>query len=156
MTMPRRSYLTMAALLTPLFAFAQNRVELISRTPAEAANGASEFASISADGTVIAFDSQASNLVAGDTNQRRDVFVREAGTLSIAVRGTNGEPANQGAGGATLSASGRFLLFGSDSTNLVVGDNNGQTDVFWRDRTLNDTRLLSRNGATLGNATSAR
>ncbi len=41
----------------------------------EEANAASVVSGISADGSVVAFTSLADNLVVGDTNGRRDVFV---------------------------------------------------------------------------------
>jgi Tol biopolymer transport system component len=40
------------------------------------ANGASEWPGMSADGSVIAFESTATNLVAGDTNASTDIFAR--------------------------------------------------------------------------------
>ncbi len=41
-------------------------------------NGASEWPGMSADGSVIAFESDATNLVAGDTNAFTDIFVRRS------------------------------------------------------------------------------
>jgi hypothetical protein len=43
------------------------------------ADGASEDAAVSADGRIVAFSSSASNLVAGDTNYARDIFVQQHG-----------------------------------------------------------------------------
>ena len=53
------------------------------------ADGLSVNPYVSDDGTIVAFDFFASNLVPGDTNKRRDVFVRDltAGTTTrISVR----------------------------------------------------------------------
>lgn len=94
----------------------------------EAANGPSLFPSISADGRYVAFQSQASNLVAGDTNGASDIFVRDvvAGVTerACAVEGDRFSftPA--------LSADGRVVAFASAATNLVAGDTNGYVDIF--------------------------
>ena len=99
-------------------------------------NGGSVEPSISADGRFVAFASDASNLVRGDTNGTTDVFVRDRLTgkttrMSVSSRGVqaNGESA-----GATVSATGRFVAFTSEATNLVARDTNRATDVFLRDR----------------------
>src|SRR5512139_4030823 len=57
------------------------------------ANSISEQGSISADGRYVAFYSNANNLVAGDTNSSRDIFVRDRQTgqttrVSVASGGT--------------------------------------------------------------------
>src|SRR5213078_1016671 len=96
------------------------------------ANNASSYPVLSADGRFVAFDSAATDLVAGDTNGVSDVFVhdRQTGTterVSVASDGTEG---NAASAGATLSADGRFVAFHSAATNLVAGDTNGTNDVF--------------------------
>jgi Tol biopolymer transport system component len=106
--------------------------ELVSlATGGAAANAGSNIASISADGRYVAFQSYASNLVAGDTNGGNDVFVRDrtAGTtrrVSVASDGTQSD----GAWYPVISADGRYVVFASDSTNLVADDSNGVTDIF--------------------------
>jgi archaellum component FlaF (FlaF/FlaG flagellin family) len=93
--------------------------------------------SISADGRYVAFGSDASNLVPGDTNSKKDVFVRDtlAGTterVSIAGDGTQG---NSVSSRPSISADGRYVAFDSDATNLAPGDDtNGSYDVFVTDR----------------------
>jgi Tol biopolymer transport system component len=58
---------------------------LISAATSGQSNGASSVPSVSADGSWVAFDSVATNLVAGDTNSQPDVFLRSvtAGTTSL-------------------------------------------------------------------------
>lgn len=99
------------------------------------ANSASTFGSISADGGHIAFHSYATNLVPGDTNQWRDVFLHDLGSgettrVSVATDGSQGN-------GRSLfghpSANGRYVAFQSDASNLVTGDTNAASDVFIRD-----------------------
>jgi Tol biopolymer transport system component len=101
--------------------------------------------SISADGRFVAFHSQASNLVDGDTNGFGDVFVRDR-LLGITERvslANDGSQANWGAGGPSISVDGRYVAFSSSSTNLVNGDTNNQEDVFVRDRLSGTTERVS-------------
>jgi uncharacterized repeat protein (TIGR01451 family) len=101
--------------------------------------------SISADGRFVAFDSQASNLVKGDTNGAIDVFVRDrlTGTterVSVASNGTQGD------GDSThpaISADGSRVAFGSFAATLVQPDTNFASDVFVHDRTTGATVRIS-------------
>ena len=118
----------------------------------------SYLASVSADGRYVAFQSIASNLVAGDTNGVSDVFVRDlqSGTTSRVSVGAGGA---QGTGGdstlARISADGRYVVFQSAATNLVAGDTNAALDVFVRDRqTGTTTRVSVTNGGAQANAAS--
>jgi len=109
------------------------------------ANGSSEAPSISSDGGIVAFISNATNLVAGDTNSAADVFVRDLDTgitqrVSVASAGTQ---ANDDAFTLALSADGRFVAFGSYATNLVADDTNAKIDVFIRDRDTGTTERVS-------------
>ena len=108
-------------------------------------NGPSSGPAVSADGRFVAFVSDASNLVPGDTDGVKDVFLRDrvAGTTSRMSLGTNGAQANAGSDGASISADGRLVAFSSDATNLVSGDSNGTTDVFVRDRQTGITTRIS-------------
>lgn len=107
-------------------------VSLVSGEP----NSSSFNSAISATGRHVAFDSIASNLVAGDTNALGDVFVRDTQTR-ITRRVSLGPAGAQAAGGDSslpaISADGRYVAFASGATNLVPGDGNGQSDVFVRD-----------------------
>jgi hypothetical protein len=88
---------------------------------------------ISADGRFVAFASFASNLVAGDSNGLLDVFVhdRQTGaTERVSVDSSGGQAGGGSSGGPEISADGRFVIFGSDASNLVPGDSNGSADVF--------------------------
>jgi Tol biopolymer transport system component len=82
----------------------------------------------------IIFDSANPGLVAGDTNGRPDVFVRDrtAGqTVRVGVSSI-GREGNSGSGGGDISADGRFVAFGSESSNLYPWDTNECRDVFVR------------------------
>ncbi|HOX57811.1 MAG TPA: hypothetical protein P5205_06300 [Candidatus Paceibacterota bacterium] len=139
-------------------------VELISARdaslPSLTANGPSQLSTrcASADGRYIVFASEADNLVPGDTNGFRDIFVRdlvEATNLLVSV-GTNGMGANGLSYGPAISGNGRYVAFTSHATNLVVGDNNRASDVFVRDLQTGTTTLASVNrfGTVPGDAES--
>jgi Tol biopolymer transport system component len=95
-----------------------------------ASNGDSYSPTISGDGRYVAFVSDATNLVAGDTNRVRDVFVRDTLTgRTTRVTGTGGQP-NGASVYPKLSDDGRFLAFTSLADNIIAGDTNRYPDVF--------------------------
>lgn len=133
-------------------------------------NGISEHPDISADGTLVAFESTATNLVLSDTNGVKDVFVVnlvekgergkekeensqvpfllspfsfpavEVSRISVAMDGTE---ANGDSSEARLSADGRYVVFTSEADNLVVSDTNGLADVFLHDLVTGVTERVS-------------
>ncbi len=111
------------------------------------ANSDSDHAAMSADGRYIAFVSNASNLVAGDTNGAPDIFVRDrqAGTTERANVNSSGGQTTVGylIGNPSISADGRFVAFSSDADNLVPKDTNGLADMFVHDRLTGQTLLAS-------------
>jgi Tol biopolymer transport system component len=108
-------------------------------------NGFSDYPHINADGRFVAFQSNASNLVAGDTNGLDDIFVHDRKTgqttrVSIATGGVQG---NGLSSDSSISADGRFVVFRSLASNLVAGDTNGIEDIFVRDRLTGQTNRVS-------------
>ena len=91
---------------------------------------------LSADGRYVAFYSNASNLVANDTNDNTDVFVtdRQTGETTRVSVDSLGRGGNGFSYQPSLSADGRFVSFYSDASNLVPGDTNDGYDVFVHDR----------------------
>lgn len=89
--------------------------------------------------------SYATNLVAGDTNNASDIFLRDlasATTVRVSV-GTNGTEANGPSYDADLTADGSVVVFSSQATNLFPNDTNGAVDLFMRDlRTGTTTRIV--------------
>ena len=115
------------------------------------------YQSISANGRYVAFYSEASNLVSGDTNGYGDVFVHDLLTqqterVSVASDGTQG---NEVSWGPSISADGRYVAFNSKASNLVSGDTNGEQDVFIHDRQTGQTERVSvASDGTQGNGVS--
>jgi len=109
------------------------------------ANGGSWGPSISADGRYVAFVSAASDLVAGDTNNAHDIFVRDLQTgttqrvsLTAADQQTDGDSWD-----CAISGDGRYVAFQSSADDLVSGDTNGQDDIFVRDLQAGTTERVS-------------
>jgi hypothetical protein len=109
------------------------------------ANGRSFGSSISGDGRYIAFESDASNLVSGDTNGTGDIFVhdRQTGATTRVSVDSSGIEANGGSGAPSISSDGRFVAFYSYASNLVSGDTNGMVDIFVHDRQTGETTRVS-------------
>ncbi|HVU35118.1 MAG TPA: Ig-like domain-containing protein [Opitutaceae bacterium] len=122
------------------------------------ANGASNNPAISADGRYVAFSSDATNLVFGDTNGFTDIFVVDAitGTITRESISSAGAQANGASFHPSLSQDGRYLVFESTATNLVSpATTPGVTHIYWRDRTTGTTTLVSQSTAGVaGNASS--
>ncbi|MCB9848215.1 MAG: PD40 domain-containing protein [Phycisphaeraceae bacterium] len=101
------------------------RVELVSASSTGMVGGAaSRGASISADGSMVAFESGASNLVAGDTNLVPDVFVRDlrTGATSRVSVGEDGGQADGSSVRPAISADGSVVIFESYAMSLTHGD----------------------------------
>ncbi len=101
----------------------------------------------------MAFQSNASNLVAGDGNNRSDIFVHDRNRhvterVSVASDGTEG---TANAIQPSISADGRFVAFASLDSTLIPGDTNNVVDIFIHDRQNDTTRRVSeRPGSRFG------
>jgi len=97
-------------------------------------DGMSTMPSISDDGRYVAFASEATNLVANDTNDVQDVFVRDlvSGSTIRASLGEFNVQATSICDGPVISGNGLYVVFHSSSPNLVSGDTNTMPDVFCR------------------------
>ncbi len=100
---------------------------------------------MSADGRFVAFESLSPELVSGDTNDTKDVFVhdRDTGTTERVSKSTTGVGGNANSWSPVISADGRFVAFQSWADNLVADDTNEAADVFVHDRVLESTELVS-------------
>ncbi len=109
------------------------------------ADGISFGAAVSRDGRYVAFGSDATGLVPGDTNGAGDVLVRDrrAGTterISVSSAGVQGDGESRT---ASITPEGRYAVFASRAANLVPGDTNAGGDVFLRDRRTGTTTRVS-------------
>ncbi|MGO4704760.1 hypothetical protein AB4072_03145 [Microvirga sp. 2MCAF38] len=104
------------------------------------ANGGSYNLQISTDGRYVLFESDATNLVTGDTNGERDIFRKDlvTGAVIRISAAADGSQINGGSSSPQISADGRYILFESVADNLVAGDTNGFYDVFRVDTLLRD------------------
>ena len=110
-------------------------VELVSAGIDGPGDGASSSPAMSADGVLVAFHSDATNLIATDQNLASDVFLfdRLSGSLtrvSICGAGTEGDGLSER---ASVSDDGQFVAFQSKAENLVSNDANTKDDIFVRD-----------------------
>ncbi|MFK5984834.1 MAG: hypothetical protein QM479_05365 [Pseudomonadota bacterium] len=128
-----------------------NTTKLInSATDGSKADNHSSHSSISSDGRYILFESDATNLVANDTNNTRDIFRYDTNTqeiirVSMATGGvieSNGNSENP-----SMSSDGRYIIFKSVASNLVANDTNGSPvkDVFVYDTVTKNTNRVSVN-----------
>jgi len=118
-------------------------------------NGDSGGPRLSADGRFVAFASRATDLVATDTNGQSDIFVRDLqnGTTTLVSINHTGTDSGNGRSGINpgslsahaLSASGRFIVFGSVATDLVKIPTSGLGDIFVRDLLTGATSLVTVN-----------
>lgn len=109
------------------------------------ADGASYTPYVSADGRYVTFESLATNLVTGDTNGVRDIFVwdRTTGQVRRVSVSSAGAEANGASYVPRLTPDGGAIVFYSEATNLVAGDSNGFDDVFVHDLGTGQTLLVS-------------
>jgi Tol biopolymer transport system component len=127
---------------------------LVSRDAAgQPGNNNSTAPALSADGLTLAFDSTASNLVAGDSNGVSDVFVWSAATRTLerASVGDGGTQANGGSFAPALSGNGAIVAFGSAASNLTPGvSGTSSVNLVRRDRNAGTNLLVSRSAAGQG------
>ena len=110
-------------------------------------NGASGAPCINSDGTFVAFESNAANLVAGDTNRMTDIFVRDVSHPTVPTRvsvSTGGVQGNHASNAPAISGDGTKIVFQSESTNFLSHDlNKVINDVYLRDTVALTTTLVS-------------
>lgn len=125
---------------------ATGHMERISRAAdGGEAGAASDAPALGATGRFIAFSSEAEDIVPGDGNRARDVFLHDRMTgrtvcVSVGEQGVEGDGPSDN---AAVSADGTRVVFVSSATNLVRGDSNGWPDVFLRDLGHGTTTRLS-------------
>lgn len=108
-------------------------------------NGDAREPAIDAEGVAVAFASDATNLVTGDTNGATDIFAvtLRGGTVRRVSITANGSQANGPSAAPSLASGGGVVVFASDATNMVPNDTNGAADVFVRSLIGETTRRVS-------------
>ncbi len=99
---------------------------------------------ISDDGRYVAFDSDADNLTANDTNRHTDVFLRDRDrrTTELVSASSFNVQGNNDSFAPRLSADGRLLTFESFATNLAAGDV-PREDIFMRNLRQGTTSVVN-------------
>ncbi|MBA2506473.1 MAG: hypothetical protein H0V29_11100 [Thermoleophilaceae bacterium] len=151
--------------------FGTNPINISVGPGGQAGNGPSGGAAMSGDnrkGRYAAFHSDASNLVGGDSNGQRDVFVWQrpsqtpgqqerfpSGDLqraSVSSTGTEGNGASQNPSvDGSVRAASKCVAFESTATNLAAGDSSPDPDIYVRNFKARSTKLVS--GGVSGAAT---
>jgi hypothetical protein len=118
-------------------------------------NGASHGVDVSGDGSKVVFGSGATNLVRNGTN-RFDLYVRDrpSGVTEIVSVNDAGQSGTSTSLWPTISEDGQRVAFHSIANNLIGNDDNGEADIFVRDRSTNKTILAS--GAADGTPSNGR
>jgi Tol biopolymer transport system component len=109
---------------------------------------------ISADGSVVAFSSDARNLVPDDTNDLTDVFVKdlssgETSRVNVSSDGAEAQPVEiqeiqyGGSSSVGISGDGTVVMFATMAPNLVPGDTNKLSDTFVHDLKTGRTERVS-------------
>src|SRR5947207_5337692 len=114
-------------------------------TPPVPGNAPSTHSSAAIDGFLVAFDSTATNLVAGATSGLSEIYLRrnclaaapnctpQTTLVSVAPDGSPGAGGAKGSDKPAISPEGRFVVFESDDTNLVPGVTQAVEQFYLRD-----------------------
>ncbi len=137
----------LVTLTTPAIALPTATVERVSvdSNGAQGNDLSYRYSDITDDERFAAYASSATNLVAGDTNGFRDIFIRDR-ALSVTERVSVHSDTSQGDGDSfepSVSADGRYVTFRSSATNLVDSDTNSSDDAFVHDRQTGTTERVS-------------
>ncbi len=105
--------------------------------------------SLSADGSVVAFTTDADNLDPADTDGRADVYVRDLGSGAVRLASVNADGIKGAApsGEPSLSGDGTIVAFATGSANLLPEDTDPSSDVYVKDLTDGSLQLGSTDGS---------
>jgi WD40-like Beta Propeller Repeat len=119
-------------------------------------NFASMAPAISGSGFLVAFHSQANNLLRADPFADFDVYIKDlsTGALRLVSSSDAGVKANSDSFAPTISTNGRFVTFSSGATNLDPADPDPGIDVYVKDLSTGDVRLVSSGPSGRGNGPS--
>ncbi len=117
-----------------LYEVATGQIRRVSVTQdGEQTNGLSRELSICNDGRIITFSTDADNVIPNDTNNTRDIFFYDRITNQVRIISQNedGQLGDMKSHKAVVSPDCSGVAISSEATNFIVGDNNGQRDIFW-------------------------
>lgn len=123
-----------------LYSISGKTFKLISQNKnASASDGVSTAPAVSATGRYVAFESSATNLVTGDSNEKKDIFLYDDESAETPITkvtfDTAAGPTDGDSTSPSVSSDGNYVVFASDATDLVSGDTNGLKDVFLYSKT---------------------
>jgi hypothetical protein len=109
-------------------------VELVSRGAGGVGDADSARPSISNNGRYVAFESDATNLVAGDASNHRDIFLRDrtARATTLVSRTAAGSAGDAGSFNPDVSGNGAFVAFETDATTLIGATNGHRQIALWK------------------------
>ena len=138
---------------------ANGELTLISRASGngEDAIGNSASPAISGDGSVVAFETVASNIDEAsdpDQDEKSDVYVRSGAVTTLISRasGAEGAKGNENSIDPAISSDGKLVAFTSFASNLVKEKVPGGQSVYLRDTGVDETTLVSRQSTSEGSA----
>lgn len=121
--------------------------KLVSKSATgDLANGDCFEPSLSADGKRLVFESKASNLVSGDLNNAKDIFLWHADDhkISLVSTASGGVMADAESFDASISGNGKFVVFTSPATNLSkTGKGRSNANIFLKDLEAGTTEMIS-------------
>ncbi len=112
----------------------------------EQGNGDCAEPSISANGETVVFESRATNLVEGDNNNAKDIFLwkRSTNRIELISKSSNGTAADADCFDAAVSGNGNFVVFTSSATNLSsFPKGRSVSNIFLRDVVNGKTEMIS-------------
>jgi hypothetical protein len=112
-------------------------------TPNTQSNGFSALPAMSADRSVLAFSTAATNIVSGLMGDVTNVVALRNGVYTVASTANDGVTAHGAAAEPVLSADGRYVAFASQGSDLTTTDFDGLPDVFRYDRQTDTTTHIS-------------
>jgi Tol biopolymer transport system component len=98
---------------------------------------------IAANGNFVVFASEASNLVAGDTNVTSDIFLHNLTTHTTQRISQTAMQTDRGSYHPSIDAAGKVIVFESDATSLVENDSNAVSDIFIKDLTTGQLQRIT-------------
>ena len=124
-----------------------NETSLVSKSSAWIQSNAwSKNPHINWSGTYVVYHSDSNNLVTSDTNWKRDIFLFNIETqeTNLVSKSSLGTQWNGFSNNAIINWDGKYIVYESTSSNLVVWDTNAKSDIFLYNRDTEETILISK------------